>query len=149
MNLTMRSVYKDRHNYEILYDLMRARLSDGPDSNISHRSMPSYREHVDFVRSRPYRIWYVIRADGAPAGAIYASKLNEIGIAIFPDYRRAGVASWAIRRLIGRHTPLPAKPGLRSGRWLANINPSNEASIALFSNLGFSLKAQTYEHAPK
>ena len=32
-----------------------------PIAYISHKSMPSYREHVEFVLSKPYSYWYIIK----------------------------------------------------------------------------------------
>ncbi|SVB98178.1 uncharacterized protein METZ01_LOCUS251032, partial [marine metagenome] len=35
-------------DYEFLYDLL---LQRNPDANISHKKMPTYEEHVNFVKS--------------------------------------------------------------------------------------------------
>jgi hypothetical protein len=64
-------------DYEFLYDLL---LQRNPDANISHKKMPTYEEHVNFVKSSPYSKWYIIEVDGKRAGTIYLTKQNEIGI---------------------------------------------------------------------
>ena len=135
MHLTMRSAYKDAGSAEILYDLLRVREND-PVVNISHQRTPSWHEHLKFYRSHPYRAWYIIRADGAPAGAISATRRNEIGIHLFPDYRRKGIGKWAVAEFMRRHQPLKGVPSARAGHWLANINPKNEPSMRLFQALG-------------
>lgn len=145
MRLTLRSVYKDQGSAEVLYDLMRARSTeDDPNTNISHRKLPSWGAHLRFFRSHPYRLWFLIRADGVPAGSLTMTKLNEIGIVLFRDYRGLGIGRWAIDQAVTKYRPLPAVPSVRSGRWLANINPKNIASIALFNGCGFELIQHTY-----
>ena len=51
-------------DYQFLYDLLLQRNSD---ANISHKKMPTYEEHVKFVRSQPYSKWYIIEIDGERA----------------------------------------------------------------------------------
>ena len=60
-----------------LYDLLKNR---DPIANISHKKMPSYDEHVYFILSNPYTIWYTIEYEGEKTGSIYLSKQDEIGI---------------------------------------------------------------------
>lgn len=145
VRLSMRSVYKDPGEAtKALYALLQSRVQN-LEMNISHQAMPSMREHALFVRSRPYRIWYLIRHNGLIAGTIYATTLNEIGIHLFQDYRGRGIAKWALEQLIARHKPLPAVPARRIGAWLANINPKNLRSIDFFEKAGFELKAYTFQ----
>lgn len=145
MMLTLRSVYKDRGSVEVLYEMLRQRSTENdPYVNISHRRLPTWQEHLRFFRSRPYRLWYFIRENGLVAGYVYASHLNEIGIVLSPDYRGRGIGTWAVRTLTQRHGPLPPIPSRRSHRWLANINPANERSVAMFSKLGFVHLQNTY-----
>ena len=60
-----------------LYDLLKNR---DPLANISHKKMPSYDEHVSFILSNPYTMWYIIEYEGKKTGSIYLSKQDEIGI---------------------------------------------------------------------
>lgn len=145
MTLTLRSVYKDRGGTAWLYEMLRVRSTENdPNVNISHRALPTYAEHVRFVRSRPYRLWYFVKENGLTAGYISISRRNEIGIVLLPDYRGRGIGTWAVQEVMKRHKPLPAIPSERSGRWLANINPKNARSIAMFAKCGFSELQVTY-----
>lgn len=146
MRLTLSSVYKREGGVEALYELLRERSTEAdPHVNISHRRLPSFQEHQRFVRSRPYRAWLFVKADGLVAGNLTITKLNEIGIVLSADYRGKGVGRWAVGELLRRFRPLPAIPAARSGRFVANINPKNERSIRLFTGLGAVLLQQTYE----
>lgn len=104
--------------------------------SISHKGMPSYFDHVKFVRSNPYKVWYLIEAGGKVVGSTYISKLNELGIFIFKEHFGNGYATAALKRVMLMH----------EGPFLANINPENTASLALFKSLGFDLLQVTYAH---
>lgn len=129
---------------EWLYELLRER-EDEHQNNISFK-LPEFDEHIRFVQSNPYRYWYLIEAP-APMGLvgyISATRRNEIGIVLKRTARRRGYGGAALQQFIDTHKPLPAIPSERSGRWLANINPANEASKALFRSLGFSHIQETF-----
>jgi hypothetical protein len=117
-----------------------------PEENISHTQMPSLREHIAFFDSLPYRHWYIIEAaDGTWVGQANLTKRNEVGIQIMGVHRRKGFARQALKRLLGIHSPLAPNPADLPAMYVANINPENEASIALFQSLGATLLQVTYQ----
>lgn len=137
----------------ILYELLRERSTEADANvNISHRKLPSWKRHVQFVASRPFRYWYLIEIydDSEPlqtveiAGYVSLSHLNEIGIVLFKKYRGMGYGKEAVRALTQKHKPLKAIPGKRSGHFIANINPSNGASRRMFEALGFRKIQETF-----
>jgi RimJ/RimL family protein N-acetyltransferase len=76
--------------------------------------------------------------DGIFVGAVYLTRQREVGIGILKAHRGHGYAEKGIRLLLEQHP----------GRALANINPSNGASIRLFHKLGFEGPVQiTLERA--
>lgn len=115
----------------VLFRLLSERT---PEQSISHKSMPDYEDHVDFVRSRPYVAWYLIQAGQEFVGSVYLSKQREIGIFIFREHARKGYAGWAVAEIRRLHP----------GPMLANINPANTASIRFFEKLGKRIQV-TYE----
>lgn len=126
MNLV--SVYSDGSGeaaVPFLYQLLDERERH---ESISHRRMPSMGKHRRFVTSRPYLAWYLLVHDGALVGAAYITHQCEVGIAIRKSHRGRGLGSLALSVLLQAH---------RGQRLLANINPSNQASIALFRKHGF------------
>lgn len=135
------SFYDDPRHAFTLYELLAERPARAA---ISHGEMPSLQEHCQFVQSRPYRIWSLIEADGDIVGEIHATNQNEIGIAIFKRFQHRGYAKLAIQDFISRVPALPGQPGLRSGRWLANIAPGNDVSRGLFESMGFTKIQETY-----
>jgi RimJ/RimL family protein N-acetyltransferase len=123
--MQLMSLYDEPYEWELPFQLLKERE---PHQNISHRRVPTWQEHCTFIRSRPYEAWYWFTSPaGFAAGCVYLSKQREIGIGVLKAHRGQGLASQAIQELMRLHP----------GRFLANINPANEASIALFRKLGF------------
>lgn len=122
-----------KNDYSFLYELLKGR---DPKVNISHKRMPSYNQHVKFIQSKPYAIWYIIYCEGKKSGSIYLSKQEEIGIFLKKGLRGNGVGSKAIKILMEKN---PRK------HFLANINPKNKKSRSFFKKHKFKLIQHTYE----
>ena len=73
---------------EFLFDLLKKR---DPISNISHKKMPSYSQHIKFIKSKPYSKWYIILKENEKIGSIYLSKNNEIGLSILESKRTKNI----------------------------------------------------------
>ena len=131
-------VAKHRDAARVLWDLLEERTED---ESISHKRMPTWGEHLDFILSNPYFAWYIIEVPDplgpVKVGAIYLSRDDEIGISIYKQYRRRGFARQAIEMLMAKHEDCR--------RFLANINPKNAKSRALFEGLGFRHIQDTLE----
>lgn len=143
--LVLRDVYDLREVADwSLYQLLSERTRE---QSISHVKMPTWAEHIAFIDSRPYLAWYLIlvyESDIAPdvptaVGTVYLSKQREIGIFLHKfDCQGKGYGKRAVQALMELHP----------GKFFANINEKNEASIKFFRNLGFrSLQITlTYEN---
>jgi RimJ/RimL family protein N-acetyltransferase len=114
-----------------LYELLQERK---PWQNISHRIMPSFVDHVAFIRSRPYLAWYAIYDANVFVGSIYLTHMNEIGLFVKDIKIGKGYGSKALNTLM-RTTPRP--------HYLANIAPGNSTSITFFLNMGFKYHQTT------
>lgn len=143
--------FRDVQSFPGAVDLLWALLLDrsreeDQHTNISHREMPTFEQHLEFVRAKPYYLWFIIFASGiGPIGAINVTERNEIGIVIDPRYRGRGFGRDAVQHLLKVYPPLPAIPSKRPGHFVANINPNNEASIRLFTSLGGVHISNTYK----
>ena len=122
-----------KSDYRFLYNLLMER---NPATNISHKKMPTYNEHVSFVSAKPYSKWYVILYGVNKAGSIYLTSQNEIGIFIKKSFQNKQIGNIALRIFIQKN---PKK------RYLANVNPKNKKSIRFFKNSGFKLIQYTFE----
>lgn len=131
--MILNDLYADETIWWLPFQLLQERE---PNQNISHKRMPSWDEHCDFIRSSPHQAWYWFASDhGQPAGCVYLSKDREIGIGVLKQHRGHGLAKQAIQELMTLHP----------GRFLANIHPQNSESTRLFHKLGFHFLQVTYE----
>ena len=129
--IKLKSVKKS--DFQFLYGLLRQRDSR---VNISHKTMPRYKDHVKFVLSKPYSKWYVIYYKYQKVGSIYLTKQNEIGIFIIKQTQGKGIGKQALIALMKKNPQT---------RYLANVSPKNKKSIDFFKKNGFKLIQHTYE----
>ena len=125
--------------FAVLYELLKERTEA---QSISHKNMPTWDDHVLFVKSDPYVIWYVIWNGDEFVGQIHINyvvypkeAIREVGISIFNKYKGKGYATEALKMLMERHP----------GNLYANINPDNYPSKMFFTEkFGAKLIQQTY-----
>jgi len=122
-----------KSDYRFLYNLLMERDTR---TNISHKKMPTYNQHVSFVSAKPYSKWYVILYGASKAGSIYLTSQNEIGIFIKKSFQNKQIGNIVLHKLIQKN---PKK------RYLANVNPQNKKSMRFFKNNGFKLIQYTFE----
>ena len=133
MNSNIKLKQVTKNDILFLYDLLK---NKDPNSNISHKKMPSYDEHVEFVMSEPYTVWYIIEYDKNNAGAIYLSKRDEIGISINNDYDYEEISKLALKLLMELN---PRK------RYLVNVSPKDIRAQEFLLKNGFSGLEYVYE----
>jgi RimJ/RimL family protein N-acetyltransferase len=129
--------YTSSDHLGYLYSMLRHRL-DEPDCNISHTVLPTWKQHVAFLRTRPYRQHFIITEGDGPLylGVCYVSHQDEIGIWIDPLHRRHGLGRTILEILIRRHER-NTSCGLK-----ANVAKTNFASALFFLRNGFVLMEQ-------
>tara|TARA_B100000768_G_scaffold177471_1_gene191711 strand:- start:777 stop:1202 length:426 start_codon:yes stop_codon:yes gene_type:complete len=95
---------------------------------ISHKKKPSFAEHQEFVRSNPYRVWYILERNSKPIGTIYISKENTIGInfSVSTDYK---FIEEVLNYVKANYSPLPAIKSIRGGAFSINVSPKNKTLI--------------------
>mgnify|MGYP003344606618 CR=1 FL=1 len=129
INLT--DVYCTLGSYHALYEMLKERH---PQENISHRTMPTFKEHCRFVDSRPYAHWYLVDEGDEYCGAVFIldrETFSQIGLRV-PDHLRAET----LALLMKKH---PRK------RFVANVAPGNASLKKFYRKQGFSLIQETYE----
>ena len=117
---------------EFLYNSLKEREGR---VNISHKLLPTWEEHIEFVKNYDYIVGDIIIVNEEKIGNIYLTQLNEIGIFILKKFHDVGYGSEALKMFM-------EKNGKR--RYLANINPTNYKSIQFFGKHGFSHFQNTY-----
>ena len=122
-----------KSDYRFLYNLLKERDSR---VNISHRKMPTYSEHLKFIRSKPYTKWYIVELGASKIASVYLTSQNEIGIFIKKTYQNKKLGSVILSQLIQKN---PRE------RYLANVSPKNKTSENFFKSNGFKFVQKTYE----
>ena len=122
-----------KSDIDFLYEILSERSSI---ENISHKEMPSYRKHVKFVLSKPYKKWYIIYYKKQKFGSIYLTNLNEIGI----HFKKIPISDFLITKSID--LLINKNPGKR---FLINISPNNPKFIKIIKKRGLKLIQHTYE----
>ena len=117
---------------KFLFDLLKQREGI---VNISHKSLPTWEEHVEFIKNNTYQSWDIIWVDNVRIGNIYLTDRDEIGIFLDKKSQSNSYGSIAINEFM-------KKNGKK--RYLANINPTNYKSIQFFGKHGFVHIQNTY-----
>ena len=133
MNSNVKLKQVTKNDILFLYKLLK---NKDPSTNISHKKMPSYDEHIEFVMSKPYTNWYIIEYDKKNVGSIYLSKQDEIGISIGNDYEYDKIVRPALKLLVKLN---PRK------RYLVNVSPDDMRSQEFLLKNGFTGLEYVYE----
>jgi hypothetical protein len=118
---------------DFLYDLLKHRQEN---SNISHKKMPTFLQHMKFVNSKPYVYWYIILKDNEEIGSVYITMINEIGLHLKQDVNNLKLEKKILNLLMLKHPKT---------RFLININPKNKKRINFLKKNGFNLIQYTFE----
>ena len=133
MNSNIKLNQVTKNDMLFLYELLK---NKNPNSNISHKKMPSYDEHIKFVMSKPYTSWYIIKCDKKNVGSIYLSKRDEIGMSINNDFEYDEIAKTALKLFMKLN---PRK------RYLANVSPKDVRLQEFLLKNGFAGLEYVYE----
>ena len=120
-------------DYRFLYDLLKNRE---PIENISHKKMPTYKQHTLFINSKPYSRWYIILYQKEKIGTIYLSKLDEIGVHLVEQFMGKKLYKEIVSKLMEKN---PRK------RYLVNVGIKNKKLSKLIESYGFNKIQTTFE----
>ena len=104
------------------------------ENSISHTTMPSFSEHVAFVKNNPYRNWFLIQENRKFVGNLYLHQDNSIGIQL-PSSHMSLVPE-ILNYISSTWDPLPAIPSVRRGEFFINIPTANEALQKVLTDIG-------------
>ena len=106
--------------------------------NISHKKLPSYNNHVKFIKSKPYAKWLLIECREKILGSVYLSKNNEIAIWIKKDIKdyKMKIRKKILEEITTKFT---------RKKYLTNINPRNKKIINFYKKNGFKLIHSTFK----
>ena len=127
----------NKKHLDSLYILLKKRLF-----KISHKEMPDYKSHFDFVTNNPYRKWTLIYEEENLLGSYYLTFDNFIGINLLScdihDYKNL------IEQILIIERPLPEIRSIRNKNFLINTSPDNKDLINALKILKFKQIQTTY-----
>ena len=100
-NVNLKQVTKN--DMLFLYELLK---NKDPSTNISHKKMPTYAQHIKFIESKPYSKWYVIKFNNKKIGSVYLSKQNEVGIFIKKNMHSQKLGTSVLNILMKKNSSL-------------------------------------------
>jgi len=122
-----------KSDIHFLFELLEKRI---PIENISHKKMPTFKNHEKFIVSKPYFKWYIIYENFEKIGSAYLTKQDEIGIHFLDIKNHERLFLTLLEHIMKKH---PRK------RFLININPKNKKLKKIVEKNHFKLIQHTYE----
>jgi hypothetical protein len=138
MNLLFELIKGEKHQIDVLYALLKKRIH-----TISHRTIPNYEEHVNFVNNNPYRLWFLLRDGEEYIGSVYLTEQNSVGIDVL-DLRFAEYLSHIIDKIKNEYKPLDELKSVRPGHFSINVSPSNHQLKSALEEQGCRIAQVTY-----
>ena len=123
---------------ETLYTQLKNR-----SHSISHKSVPSFDEHTEFVQNHPYRKWIIVRDTEIAIGNVYIQYNNSIGLNV-DSFVSCEQINKILKGIYASYLPLPAVPSVRFGEFFLNVATANKMLQKKLTNLGFSEVERTF-----
>ena len=101
--------------------------------SISHKIIPSYEEHNEFVYNNPYLVWYLIYKKDIMIGSFYIQSDNSIGINL--NILREDDLIKIFDYIKKKYEPLPSIKSVRRGNFFLNIPCDNYSLIKILHKI--------------
>ena len=128
----------NKSNLNFLYGLLKARKY-----SISHKEIPSFEEHSNFVQNHPYHKWFIVEYQSKLIGSLYIHKDNSIGLDILSEFEI--LIPNVLSFLEKRYKPLPYIKSVRSKNFFLNISPQNKRIHDLLISSGYKISQVSFE----
>ena len=110
---------------------------------ISHKDMPEYSDHEEFVQNNPYRVWYMVNINNIFVADLYVQNDNSIGLNNFENLEINTIQE-VLEKLFIEISPLQAIPSKRFGKFFFRISSSNLILQKKIESLGYFSSEYTY-----
>lgn len=101
---------------------------------ISHEKVPSYDEHINFVKNHPYRAWVLVKIEKKIVGNFYIHQDNSIGIHFDAEY--FNLLPEIFEMIFKQWKPLPPIPSVRNKNFFVNAPSKNHQLINTLKEIG-------------
>lgn len=138
MGVIFEPVSHEERHICTLYELLSKR-----NHNISHQTLPSYEQHSIFVRSHPYRKWFLVKISDVYVGSFYITFENTVGINLLDDFIPEALPL-VIHEIHLKFKPLPEIKSVRSRSFSVNVAPTNLLLISALEQCGCVISQVSY-----
>jgi hypothetical protein len=111
--------------------------------SISHKAVPQYEDHIDFVSNHPYRAWFIIKQKKNVIGTIYVQHDNSIGLNFTNNVTEEQIAK-ILSMVTAQLSPLDAAPSIRFGEFFLNVSSSNIELQNKLKNIGLTESQRSF-----
>ena len=121
----------DNSSYDCLFKLLKDRKY-----NISHKEMPTFKKHKEFINSAPYEHWYIFSAGETILGSFYIKKDNSIGIHL--NQPNINIVEKIIIFINKNFKPKKGIPSLIPNYFYVNIADNNDKMKSILKSIGLA-----------
>ena len=122
-------VVSSKAQIEVLYSLLKNRRY-----SISHKKLPNFEEHKNFVECNPYRYWYIVKDSREILGSFYIKRDNSIGLNLIePTIFLVKQILVYVRK---NFEPNPENPSITPSYYYINVPEKNKKLISILETLG-------------
>ena len=109
---------KDKAHIKILFEILKKR-----EYSISHKKIITFEKHIKFVKSHPYRNWFLIYQEKDVIGSIYITFENLLGINL--TVHKKELYKEIIKKIKSKKKPLKPKSSVRNKNFSINVPSEN------------------------
>jgi len=114
---------------ELLYSLLKKRTH-----SISHKRLPTFEEHKNFVEGNPYRCWYIVKDSTETLGSFYIKRDNSIGLNLIKP--EVFIVEKILSYIRKNFEPNPEEPSIIPSYYYINVATKNKKLIKILEALG-------------
>ena len=135
--LCLIKVEKTTKDATLLFEILKKRTP-----SISHKSLPTFQEHKNFVLNHPYRAWFIVKNNSDHIGTVYILKNNSIGVNLIKEKKTA--TPWVIKEILSKYKPLKEIKSVRAAEFDFHVSPRNADFVSILEKMGARLAQSTY-----
>ena len=128
---------KDKIHIKLLFEMLNKR-----EYSISHDKIITFKKHIIFVKTNPYRNWFLIYQDKEIIGSIYSTYENYLGINLVIHQKE--LYKEIIIKFISKIKPLKPKSSIRNKNFSINVPFGNFILEEALIELKASFVQKTY-----
>lgn len=118
------------------------RLLNDRRFRISLNDKTSFLDHQKFVKSEPYRVWYLVFCKKKTVGSFYLTRYNCIGLNL--SIQNDEIISSVLRYIFDNYQPLPTIPSHVPPFFYTNVPTGNIVLSSILKDFGYNEIQKAY-----